>query len=119
MSRRAPGRARVLAAIGAIAALLAASGLVAAACGGGSDEASRPTTGAGIYRAYCLTCHGADGQGGVGPQLAGRMEDAYPNVDDQVAVVTNGTGRMPSFRGTLSATEIAKVVEYERTDLGS
>lgn len=95
-----------------------ALGAALGACGGGGDEASRPTTGRGLYRAYCMTCHGADGQGGVGPQLAGVMVERYPDIAGQIAIVTNGTGRMPSFRGTLTAEEIRKVVEYERTDLG-
>ena len=45
--------------------------------------------------------------------------DKYPDIEDQIAVVTNGTGTMPSFRGTLDAAEIRRVVTYERTKLGS
>lgn len=104
-----------------IAVLTGATVLVAAstaACGGGGGGDDRPTTGAGIYRQYCLTCHGADGQGGVGPALAGRMIAKYPDIADQINVVANGTGRMPAFRGNLSTSEIRKVVEYERNELG-
>jgi len=102
-----------------VAALVAASAVLATACGGGGDgEASAPTTGAEIYRAYCLTCHGAAGQGGVGPELAGVVATKYPNVDDQIAVVTNGRGTMPAWGSRLSAGEIRRVVEYTRTDLG-
>ena len=102
----------------AVLALIVA-GVAFAACGsGGGDEASRPTTGEGIYKAYCLTCHGADGQGGVGPKLAGIVATRYPNIDDQIAVVTNGKGAMPSFESRLSAAEIRKVAEFERTKLG-
>lgn len=101
------------------AALVAVAGMLATACGGGgSDEASRPSTGAEIYKAYCLTCHGADGQGGVGPQLAGLMEAKYPNIEDQIAVVADGKGTMPAWAGRLTPAEIRRVVEYERTDLG-
>lgn len=99
--------------------VVAALGAGTAGCGGGGGgSSSRPTTGAGLYRAYCQTCHGVDGQGGVGPRLAGVLEERYPNIEDQIAIVTNGTGRMPSFRGSLSREEIRKVVEYTRTDLG-
>lgn len=114
-------RARSVVVPSVTVALFAVAGLVAVGCGGGGgddDSAGRPTTGAGLYDAYCATCHGADGQGGVGPRLAGVMEDKYPDIADQIALVTNGTGRMPAFRGTLDAAEIRKVVEYERTDLG-
>jgi len=101
-----------------IVALTLGAGFLAAACGGGGDgdSASRPTTGAGIYKAYCSTCHGVDGQGGVGAKLGGGAVVAkYPDIEAQIAVVTDGTGRMPAFRGTLSAAEIRKVVEYERS----
>lgn len=116
MPRRA---ARRTGSVVSIVGLLLAAGLLATACGGGGDgdSTSGPTTGAGLYRAYCATCHGVDGQGGVGPGLAD-VADRYPDIEDQIAVVTNGTGRMPSFRGTLDASEIRRVVEYERTDLG-
>jgi mono/diheme cytochrome c family protein len=115
MPTRTVHRSRLGAVLGS---LVVAGGLVAGCGGGGSDEASRPTTGAGIYEAYCLTCHGADGQGGVGPELAGVVAAKYPDIDDQIALVSNGTGRMPSFRGNLSAAEIRKVSEFTRTDLG-
>ena len=118
MRRRPHTFARLRPAL-ATAALLVASGVLAAACGGGgSDESSAPTTGAEIYAAYCLTCHGADGQGGVGPQLAGLMETKYPNVDDQIAVVTAGRGTMPAWGSRLSPAQIRRVVEYTRTGLG-
>ena len=44
--------------------------------------------------------------------------DKYPNIEDQIAVVTNGKGEMPSWRGDLTPKEIRKVVEYTRTGLG-
>ena len=88
----------------------------AAGCGGGGE--ARPTTGKGIYEARCATCHGVDGQGGVGPELAGVVTTKYPNIEDQIAIVTNGKGEMPAWRGELTAEEIRKVVEYTRTGLG-
>jgi mono/diheme cytochrome c family protein len=97
---------------------LLVSALFVAGCGSGNG-ASRPRTGKEIYRAYCLTCHGADGQGGVGPPLAGVVAQKYPNIEDQIAVVETGRRNMPSFRGTLTPREFRKVVEYERTELGT
>ena len=91
---------------GVVAVVLA---LALAGCSSGGGEA-RPTTGKGIY--------GVDGQGGVGPELAGVVADKYPNIEDQIAVVTDGKGRMPSWRGDLTPKEIRKVVEYTRTGLG-
>jgi mono/diheme cytochrome c family protein len=56
--------------------------------------------------------------GGVGPELAGVVAEKYPNIEDQIAVVTNGKGEMPAWRDDLTAKEIHKVVEYTRTGLG-
>jgi mono/diheme cytochrome c family protein len=116
MSAQVARRFRVVA---VIAALVATSGVVATACGGGSsNQVTQPTTGPAIYKAYCLTCHGAKGQGFVGPRLAGLMETKYPNIDDQIALVTNGKGTMPAWGGRLTAGQIRRVVEFERTKLG-
>jgi mono/diheme cytochrome c family protein len=98
-------------------AVVVALALAAAGCSAGGGEA-RPTTGKGIYEAFCATCHGVDGQGGVGPELAGVVAEKYPNIEDQIAVVTDGKGEMPAWRDDLTAEEIHKVVEYTRTGLG-
>ena len=76
--------------------------------------------GAAIYDDSCAGCHGDDGGGGFGPQLAGGAAvAAFPDPADQIAVVTEGRGgRMPSFGDRLTAEEIAAVVEYTRTGLG-
>jgi cytochrome c oxidase subunit 2 len=72
-----------------------------------------------IFATSCAGCHGADGSGGnVGVKLAGSVVEEFPNVEDQIVVVTDGRGGMPSFGGSLSAEEIEQVVEYTRTDLG-
>ncbi|HUF84894.1 MAG TPA: cytochrome c [Acidimicrobiia bacterium] len=81
---------------------------------GGRGSAGDP--GAEVYSSSCATCHGSDGGGGVGPRLAGgAVVDAYPNVADEIAVVTDGTsGGMPGFGDRLSAEEIEQAVEYTR-----
>jgi mono/diheme cytochrome c family protein len=85
--------------------------------GGGSGGSGAAATGAQLFAANCATCHGADGQGAVGPQLAGRVTQRFPNIADQIALVTNGSGGMPSFSQKLSPQQIQKVVEYTRTGL--
>jgi mono/diheme cytochrome c family protein len=98
-------------------ALVVTVAVLTTACGGDdTGDAARPTTGKGIYVANCATCHGVDGQGGVGPRLAG-VAARYPDVGTQIAVVTNGLNRMPAFRGRLTESEIRAVVDYTRTDL--
>jgi len=46
----------------------------------------------------------------------------FPNIDDEIAVVTNGRvsslETMPSFAGVLTTTQIRAVVEYTRVQLG-
>lgn len=100
--------------------------------------AGGPRTGAQIYvSAGCGSCHGPTGGGGVGPKLAGGESAAtFPNIDDQIKWVTEGSsssrgksygdpnraggarppasGGMPAFAGQLSPEEIKTVVEYER-----
>ncbi len=69
-----------------------------------------------VFAANCAGCHGADGGGGTGPQLAGGAAvKRFPDVEDQIAFVSKGSGTMPSFAGQLSPAQIRQVVEYTRT----
>ncbi len=93
-----------------------------------------------IYGNSCASCHGTAGGGGVGPKLSGGEASlTFPNIDDHVAWVTNGSagakgqgygdpnrpggqrvatsGGMPAFGNQLSPEEIQAVVEYERDGL--
>ena len=86
--------------------------------GGGSTASTSP--GEAIFSANCATCHGAEGQGGAGPRLAGRVVKDFPDPADQIAFVRDGRDGMPSFGGgRLSEREIAQVVDYTRTKLGT
>ncbi len=91
--------------------------------GGGTSQpdgaASGEVDGAAVFTASCAGCHGRDGQGGIGPQLAGEVVDRFPDIEDQIAVVTDGRGGMPSFDGRLSPEEIEAVVTYTREELGT
>jgi mono/diheme cytochrome c family protein len=79
-----------------------------------------PVDGAAVYAANCAVCHGGNGDGGVGPRLGdGAVVQRFPDIEEQRVVVTDGTGRMPAFGSRLSAEEIAAVVDYTRTELGS
>lgn len=104
--------------------LILAIAFVVAGCGG-DDETTTTTAapatettagdgggvdGAALFSANCSSCHGAGGEGGVGPDIRG--EDNVERVKEQV---TNGGGAMPAFGDTLSAEEIAAVAEYVTT----
>jgi mono/diheme cytochrome c family protein len=82
------------------------------------ETGALPAGGAEIFAARCSGCHGADGGGGAGPRLAGKVADDFPDVEDQIAFVTKGKGGMPAFGGSLSAADIRAVVEYTRSGLG-
>jgi cytochrome c oxidase cbb3-type subunit 3 len=61
----------------------------------------------------CAACHGAKGQGAIGPNLT----DAtwlYGGKPAQIATtVANGTAKgMPTFKGNMSATQIAELAAY-------
>jgi cytochrome c551 len=99
--------------------------LLLGACGGDDDEGasgdgSVPAgSGSEIYSQNCASCHGQEGEGGIGPQLGdGAVADAYPDIEDQIAVITNGRGNMPSFDGQLTADQIRSVATFEREELG-
>lgn len=85
--------------------------------GGGSGSTAKSGPGYDVFISNCARCHGQAGQGGVGPQLAGQVTSNFPNAADEIAVVRDGLGSMPSFKGKLSATQIQDVVAYTRNEL--
>ena len=94
----------------------------AAGTGGGAyiaETGALPTNGQELFVVRCSGCHGAKGQGGSGPRLAGRVADEFPDIEDEVAKVTNGGAVMPSFGALLSDAEIRSIVEFTRTGLGN
>ena len=69
--------------------------------------------------ANCASCHGPNGEGEIGPKLAGgAVVRDFPNEADQIAFVAKGRGDMPGFASASSAKELQEVVEYTRTGLG-
>ncbi len=96
-----------------------------AACGGGASSPAAPADdavlvqGQQVYSQNCASCHGAAGGGGYGKKLAGVVATKYPNIDDQIALITNGQGAMPAFSKKLTAEQITAVTRYTREVLGS
>jgi mono/diheme cytochrome c family protein len=66
-----------------------------------------------IWGSACVVCHGATGGGGRAPALT-ESENRYPEIADQMQVVSDGRDGMPSFGGRFSAEEIEAVVRYIR-----
>ena len=108
---------------------------------GGVDVRALVADGITVYNepSSCASCHGAGGEGGSGPPLAGSVLETFAMCTDHIEWVSLGTtgfqdagratygdtgtavgsgGQMPSFQDTLTADQIAKVVFYERVVLG-
>ncbi len=69
-----------------------------------------------IYQ-QCAACHGAEGQGGAGPALAGNRN--LENADYHISRILNGGAGMPAYRDQLSDEQIAAVATHERTSWGN
>jgi quinohemoprotein ethanol dehydrogenase len=97
----APGAARGPGATGATGAV-------------GADRPPNRDNGANLYRAACVPCHGATGEGGHGggPTLINGLTS-----DMIVSVTTTGRNNMPSFGGTLSPGDINDIAAYIRENL--
>jgi cytochrome c oxidase subunit 2 len=75
------------------------------------------TRGEKVYAANCVACHQANGKGvpGAFPALDGSQMVNGPQ-EGQIAILLNGKNAMPSWKGTLSDTEIAAVITYTRNN---
>ena len=79
------------------------------------------SAGAAVYKEKCQMCHGPDGTAATpmgkmmkipsfkSPAARKKTEAQY------IAITENGMGRMPAYKGKLSAMQIKEVVSYIRT----
>lgn len=90
----------------------------APAAAGETPTETAAVDGAALYDQQCAACHGGDGNSGFAPDLGGGLAvEKFPDPEDQIAVVTEGRGRMPGFGGRLTAEEIEAIVDYTRSEL--
>ncbi|WP_350244473.1 cytochrome c [Deinococcus sonorensis] len=77
-----------------------------------------PKIGPALYTSNCSGCHGAQGQGGVGPKLAGD-----PHIQNDPALVPtrilHGKGAMPAFEGRLKENEIYAIANFVENSWGN
>lgn len=74
-----------------------------------------------IFKAKCAMCHGADGSASTGMgKSMGLKPLSSPEVQnmsdaDLTALITNGKGKMPAYKGKLTDAQIGDVVSFIRT----
>jgi mono/diheme cytochrome c family protein len=74
-------------------------------------------SGADLFASNCAGCHGAGGEGSIGPALAGGLA-RFDSIAEVVSFVSTGVpGSMPGFETRLSPDEIEAVVDYVWVDL--
>lgn len=66
-----------------------------------------------IYTQNCTNCHGADGRKGVGN--ATDLTTSQLPIDARKAVILDGKGLMPAFRGQISEQEAEELAVYTQT----
>ncbi|MFA5516129.1 MAG: c-type cytochrome [Desulfuromonadales bacterium] len=69
-----------------------------------------------LYAENCLACHGAAGEGGIGPALAA-AEYSYGNdpASVQSSIADGRPGGMPAFGNQFSAEQVAALASYIRS----
>jgi cbb3-type cytochrome c oxidase subunit III len=76
--------------------------------------------GASIFKSKCAGCHQANGQGGgLFPALAGNKTVNAADPSSIIGTVEHGRNLMPSWKGQLSAADIAAVLTYVRSAWGN
>ena len=74
-----------------------------------------------VYESRCASCHGLQGQGGVGKAMAGSTVAMGPVVD-HIDIIVNGSENNPmmaAYGDQLSEVETAAVVTYQRNAFGN
>ncbi len=77
------------------------------------------------YAAKCASCHGKDGKGNPAMGKVLKVDVAALNVIDEptlaktdvelAKITTDGSGKMPAYKGKLTGAEITELVAYIRS----
>ncbi len=83
----------------------------------GTTNASKEVKqGASIYDEKCLKCHGADGQGGICPNLVeGKWKYGGTDEDIYKSIAEGRPGGMPMWNEELGEKKIKSIVAYIRS----
>ena len=73
-----------------------------------------------VYNQYCMACHGANGEGGVGKAIAG-SPIATGTIAEHLGPSVNGVPgtAMQAFGAQLNDVDMAAVVTYQRNAFGN
>lgn len=77
-----------------------------------TDSSGGPVDAAALYASKCAGCHGANAEGGYGPDLTGDYEFGKSPDDVRESIAEGREGKMPGFAGRLSSEEIDALVDY-------
>jgi cytochrome c6 len=75
---------------------------------------------AALYASKCAACHGKDGKGTSSGQKMGAKDLASEKSEPVAEIVDDiakGKGKMPAFKGKLSAEEIEALAKYVKAGL--
>ncbi len=70
--------------------------------------------GASIFKSNCVTCHGREGEGNVGPNLTDEYFKYIRKPEDVYTVIAQGAGKgaMPAWEGRMVENELVLVSSY-------
>ncbi len=70
--------------------------------------------GAGVFKTHCVSCHGRDGEGSVGPNLTDEFYKYVRQPEDVYTIVSQGAGKgaMPAWGTRLHPNELVLVSSY-------
>lgn len=84
-------------------------------------DSNRIQAGSAVFQAKCITCHGPQGQGGIGPNLTDDYWIHGGKMTQILTVVTNGVSDkgMPPWGSLLKQDEIYSVVAFVKSLRGT
>lgn len=99
---------------------VSASAMVFLAVAGSASTAKAADTGASLFKANCVVCHGEDGHGSATGKALNAPDLHSPAVQKltnaQIAAqIENGKGNMPPFKSSLNHEQVEKLVAFVRT----
>lgn len=79
-----------------------------------ADKPNWVRVGQTIFKTHCISCHGRDGEGGVGPNLTDDHYKYVRTADDIANVVIKGAGKgaMPPWGERLEPNEVVLISSY-------